>query len=121
MGPLHVLQSYNLLERFYMGPLHVLQSYNLLERFFSFPLHVQHFYLRGFSHFLSTFYILKSTRGFYKFSSPQFYILQSTKRSTFPLQNSTFHQETLVFSQYFYTPQPTMSNPYTQTQGINKK
>merc|ERR1712081_147771 len=46
-------------------------------------------YLRGFSSFLSMFYTLKSTRGFYKFSSPQFYILQSTKRSTFPLHNST--------------------------------
>merc|ERR1711955_101531 len=77
--------------------------------------------LRGFSCFLSTFYILKSTRGFCKFSSPQFYILQSTKRSTFPLENSTFQQETLVFPQHFYTPQPTMSNPHTQTQDIKSK
>merc|ERR1712112_321955 len=116
-----VLHFYNLLERFFTFPLHVLQFYNLLERFFKLPLHVQHFYLRGFSSFLSMFYIFKSTRGFYKFSSPQFYILQSTKRSIFPLHNSIFHQETLVFSQHFYTPQPTMSNPHTQTQEIKSR
>merc|ERR1712112_31764 len=74
------------------------------------------------SHFLSTFYILKSTRGFCKFSSPQFYILQSTKRSTFPLHNSTsfnlprhlhflstilhpsIYQEIYISSPQFYNP-----------------
>merc|ERR1711889_13479 len=84
-----------------------LHFYNLPERFFSSFLSMFYnstTYLRGFSHFLSTVYILKSTRGFCKFSSPQFYILQSTKKSTFTLHSSTFHQETLGFSQQFYTP-----------------
>merc|ERR1712112_647546 len=110
MGPERVL---SFLSMFYNSTTYLRGFSSFLSMFYNSTT-----YLRGFSHFLSTFYILKATRGFCKFSSPQFYILQSTKRSTFPLHNSTFHQETLGFSQHSYTPQPTISSPHTQIQEI---
>merc|ERR1712240_211688 len=78
------LHFYNLPERFFKFSSPCLQLYNPPERFVTFPPHVLH----------SQVY----QRFFQVFSSPQLYILQPTKRSTFPLHNSTFHQETLGLS-----------------------
>merc|ERR1712002_1299096 len=76
-------------------PLHVLQFYNLLERFFKFPLHVQHFYLRGFSSLPEVFtsFPLHNSTSFNLPRDLHFLstILHSTKKHWFSLNISTLH------------------------------
>ena len=74
-----------------------------LRGFFKFPLHSQ-VYQRFLQVFLPTILHPSIYQEIYIYS-PQFYN---------PPRN-------IDFSQQFYTPQPTMSNPYTQTQEIKSK
>merc|ERR1711873_250259 len=76
------------------------------ERFFKFPLYILHsqVYQRFLQVFLSTIIHSSIYQEIY-ISSPRFYI----------------PPRRLVFSQHFYTPQPTMSNPHNQTQEIKSR
>ena len=138
--PLHVSTLYNLPERFFKvsSPcFYTLQStwevfqvflsmstlYNLPGRFSKFSSQCLHstIYLRGFPSF--PLHVYNSTFSNLPEVFANFFLSTTLHPSTYqviyiPSPQFYIPPRTLRLSQHFYTPKPTISNPYTQTQEI---